>query len=244
MIHVERELKDSPELVEILRKFLEDVDHPMNISSYLKDPLRRDAVLEHLKTLAKEKDVSEAEFIHVVDTMHNPSRAIFQANDSEFTYLGGRKKAEILSERILAENPELFSLGDKPTQAQSELLLQHADKLKLKILPKFTSQLKGIVADITQDGFPPVNARAKTADGMVDKIRRMREGNGGKAPRPDYMLKDMPDAVGGRITVRNPAQMEDIMQRIEKTFGKENIFEKDSFYSNPKKKNAPYRVIT
>jgi len=53
----------------------------------------------------------------------------------------------------------------------------------------------------------------------------------------------MPDAVGGRIVVGNIRDLEAVMERMEATFGKENIYEIDNFYSSAKRER-PYRVIT
>ncbi|MDQ7824548.1 MAG: hypothetical protein RDV48_17225 [Candidatus Eremiobacteraeota bacterium] len=242
-----QELAAQPGLALTIEKYLGDSSHPMNIVASLRDPERREAVIAELKDMASKKPLSSEELRTEVDRHFDPSRPLMRSNDAEFNIdtASGQKKSELLKEKLLARDSLLYSTGDKPSPEQFSALDEHAGRLRKDIMPALVRELNAVVEGMPREqGYPDINARAKRADGIVDKIHRMREGNDGKAPRPDYCLADMPDAVGGRITVRTPQQLEQVMVRLEERFGKENIHEKDSFYSNPKKKYSPYRVLT
>jgi hypothetical protein len=91
------------------------------------------------------------------------------------------------------------------------------------------------------------SARTKSADGLLDKVFRMRRGNGGKAPRPGYQLGDVIDAVGGRITVETPEQLAQLLEAVKAYFGTGDsgrILEIENFCASPKSETPSYRLIT
>lgn len=238
-------LKDHPVLVEVLERFITDRDHPMNVVSYLKNPTSRPVVLDHLRQMASLEQPDPQALPSIVAECDRDDVTLFRSDDESFSLRDGDKGSQALRQELLARDPELFSTGGDPTDAQWRKLEDHARHLRNDVLPSLTDALEGLVEDLPAgDGFPAVNTRAKSATGMADKIGRMQAGNDGKAPRPDYTLADMPDAVGGRITVRSADDLQKVMYRLEERFGKDAIFEKDNFYSNPSKKGRPYRCIT
>jgi ppGpp synthetase/RelA/SpoT-type nucleotidyltranferase len=242
---IRSEFRDFPELGTVLEKFVLDTKHPMNIVGYMKNREMRPAIFDELKTMAKLPSVSSGDLKETVARTFDPSKPLLKSDDAEFSVADGQKRSQALKEDLLKRDGALYSMGDVPTDEQSQALKAYAGKIRKDTLPKLVDKLESIIADMPKDkGFPAVNARAKTAEGIVDKIHRMRVGNDGKDPRPDYALCDMPDAVGGRITVNTPEELQKVMQRLESSFGNENIFEKDNFYSNPKKNQRAYRVIT
>jgi len=244
---IRRALGENAELSQLLEKYLLDVDHNMSVTSYLKNPKQRKVVLRELQDLTRSKRLSGEQFERIVASMQNENHPLFRLNGEELSFTGGRPRSEILREQLFAKDNTLYPVNDIPSELQRALLNKYAEKLQGDVLPQLKNQLADIVkkSGISgNDGFPAIAARAKSADGLIDKIKRMREGNAGKNPRPTYCLGDMPDAVGGRITVRNPEQLSRVMEELERTFGQGNIFEKDSFYTNAKKQNHPYRVIT
>ena len=238
---VDEILGDHPEVADVVKRYVLDEDHPMGIVSHLKDPKRRKMVLDELKELADEKPLSEAQFKALAE-----KPIMMVDNDAQFNVIDGRKSTDVLAERLIKENELLYSIGDHPSAAQKIALDKYAKKLKTETLPSLQSRLEGVAGAADGSGFPTVSSRAKDGPGLVDKIQRMRKGNPRemKAGRPNYKLADVPDAVGGRITVRSEQDLPEVMARLEKEFGAENIFEKDNFYLNKKKRQRPYRVIT
>lgn len=238
-------LREHPVLVDVLEKFIADRDHPMNVVAYLKNPESRPVVILHLKGMAELQQPGAEELPNLVAEYDREDVTLFRSDDESFSLRDGAKGSQALRQELLARDPELFATGAQPTAGQQKKLDAHAKHLRNTVLPSLTEELNDLVGDMSEgDGFPAVHARAKTAASMLDKIDRMQRGNDGKAPRPDYTLADMPDAVGGRITVRTPEDLQKVMYRLEERFGKDAIFEKDNFYSNPVKKNRAYRCIT
>lgn len=245
-------LSKHPELAGVLEKFLLDVDHPVNVTSYLKDPARRVIVLHDLLLIAESKAIGTEEFSQIISETAHADHPLFKALDPELNETNGRKRSEILSEKLATgTEAELYAIGAGPTPTQRVLLDRYVTRLNNETRSRFETTLESIVREVDApsetihpDGFPVMSGRAKSAEGILDKIARMRRGNDGKDPRPGYTLANMPDAVGCRITVRDVQQLSGIMQLVEARFGKQNIYEKDSFYVNPKKRERPYRVIT
>ncbi len=242
---VRQKLAEHPVLARVVEGFIRDKDHPMNLVGYLKDPESRPVVLEHLDRMASLCPIPTDGVQAVVEQTFNPEVPLLTDAGAELSQRNGVPGPEALRQELLARDPELYSLGHPDTEAGWDRLNSHARQLRSEVLPGLTRELEDLVGDMpSAGGFPAVNARAKSAAGIADKIGRMQMGNDGKAPRPDYCLADMPDAVGGRITVRDPKQLQQVMDRLEARFGKDAIFEKDNFYANPKKRTRPYRCIT
>jgi ppGpp synthetase/RelA/SpoT-type nucleotidyltranferase len=242
---VRQGLEQHPILARVVESFIMDKDHPMNLVAYLKDVQSRPVVLEHLDRMARLCPVGPSGLGNLVEQTFNPEVPLLTESGAELGTRDGVSGPQRLRQQLIDRDPELFSMGQPESEEEWGRLKAHASFLRTEVLPGLTGELESLVADLPNSGgFPAVNARAKSAAGMADKIDRMQRGNDGKAPRPDYCLADMPDAVGGRITVRDPRQLQQVMDRLEERFGKENIFEKDNFYANPKKRLRPYRCIT
>lgn len=242
---VRQGLEQHPILARVVEAFILDKDHPMNLVAYLKDVQSRPVVLEHLDRMASLCPVGPSGLGNLVEQTFNPEVPLLTDSGAELGNRDGVAGPQRLRQQLIDRDPELFAMGQPESEEEWGRLKAHASVLRTEVLPGLTGELEALVADLpTSGGFPAVNARAKSAAGMADKIGRMQKGNDGKAPRPDYCLADMPDAVGGRITVRDPRQLQQVMDRLEERFGKENLFEKDNFYANPKKRLRPYRCIT
>lgn len=242
---IKQEFADLPELSIVLQKYIEDTKHPMNIVAYLQNLKTRSLIISQLKSIPSRTMITKEELKEIVDKTANGPSPLLKPPEPEFNMVNGRKKMTILRENLLKKDKALFSISDNPTAEEMKLLKAHEQVLRNEILPALIEKLESAVSKIpSKNGFPQVNARAKTAEGMVEKIGRVKSGNDWKAPVPGYCLADMPDAVGGRITVKGIKDLESVVKALEREFGKDNIHEKDSFYSNPTKKYHAYRVIT
>lgn len=230
---------DLPQVESVLEAYIADKAHPMGIVSFLKNPETREIVIKSLQEMATRPPVSREDFQATVRSGHLAS------NDAEFCLQGCQRKDHLLRAHLLEKDPVLYSTTSAPTPEQEKRLEAHARHLRNDVLEDLRADLLDVVSGLpASDGFPAVAARAKTADGIIDKIKRMRSGNNGKEPRPKYCLADVPDVVGGRITLSNPDHLDAVMKRIEEKYGREHISQKDNFYTNPDKKFRPYRCIT
>lgn len=235
---IDKEFKDYEYFQDVLKKFILDEKHPMNIVNYLKNPETKDITIKELKEILKlwENKVSQKEMTEIINAIYEWENRLLKSNELNRT--------DILKKKLLDSNPELFGIWEKLSFNERKLLKAHSNRLATEILPSLKNKLNSIISDLPkQDWFPSINARAKDTEGIKNKIFRMREWNDWKKARIDYNLSDMPDAVWWRITVTDINQLEKVMWKIEETFWKDNIFEIDNFYSSAKREN-PYRVIT
>jgi ppGpp synthetase/RelA/SpoT-type nucleotidyltranferase len=236
------ELAGDPTIRRVVDEMLHDQKHPMNVNGNLMHRGRQIAAIHALQDLGAAPRLGKDEFIAFVREPQNRDLP-FIRDDHELSHEGMRRKTAIERDRLLAADDQLFSVGNAPSDAQVMRLRSYASKLSNETSPALRKTLSEVVGTVDVDGFPTVNVRAKSAEGIVDKIDRMREGNDGKDPRPSYILADMPDAVGGRITVRDVRELPELVRRFEQAF-EGRIIEKDNFYTNPNKSEKPYRVIT
>jgi ppGpp synthetase/RelA/SpoT-type nucleotidyltranferase len=140
------------------------------------------------------------------------------------------------------------SVGVDPTSEQRALVAEYADRLNDDVAPAVATEVRGLVGslpDELREGVT-VNARAKTDDGLFDKVQRMVEGRENLPPRPGYQVGDVIDAVGARITVDNMQQLEAVLDKVSEHFGVGDggrILELENMYAQPKVRNPEYRVI-
>jgi ppGpp synthetase/RelA/SpoT-type nucleotidyltranferase len=238
---------DNPTLDAAVDLMLKDKAHPMDLTRNLALEDLGSRVSDKLQDLATVPGISSDEFKAVVEANREKIKRLFPQDDRQFNInsVTGQKLAVELRDSLMERNPVLFGIGDSRwlTQAQQHQLHQHVDHLKGTVLPQLRGSLEDIAELLPEGHYAHVSARAKTADGLEDKVFRMQAGNGGKAERPHYRLADVPDAVGGRIVVENIEDVAAVTAEIEKKFAGK-ISEKDNFYLNPKKSEGPYRVIT
>ena len=221
-----------------MEKYVLDHNHPMNIVKYLKAMESSEFTLQQLKQILElwEEFLSQEEMVRLINNLPKSDSLLLQ--DNSF------KRLDLLKQELLSSDIELFWINDELTFNQRKLLKGYVQKLNIEVIPKLKDSLKRVVEDFPiENGFPSISFRAKNADGILDKISRMKKWNAWKAPRDDYTLSDMPDAVWWRITVKDVTQLENVMLNMEKVFWKENIYEIDNFYSSSKKTN-PYRIVS
>jgi len=240
---IRKTLWSTPEIASIVEKYLLDEKSVTNLRNFLRNPETRDVVLKNIKDIVSAEVISPEQLQWLVKKSLESKNPLMQWVDAEFSTLNGEKKTAILSRDLKSKNPELFSIGENPTIRQKQLLAEYVRVLQTEWQGTLRRTLKDIAWE-KRWGFPEVNVRAKSAEGVLDKISRMRKWNDGKPPRPEYDLSQMPDILWGRITVTDIKDLDRVMQGIETHFGKAKIIERDNFYSNPIKSQNPYRAIT
>lgn len=225
----------NPILEDILIKFIDDSEHSMNITDYLKDINKRDKVIDEINNLMASWLVWEEDFIRVIkssDTFSSPLLKWKNFNNNID-----------LSRKLELNNAQLFKWYDFNDIRDVIRLDEHVIDIKLNVLNKLDTDLKNILSDANVDWIH-ISSRVKSKDWVVDKIKRMREWNNWKNPRPDYVLSSVPDVIGWRIIVKDITDLEKVMIKLEDMYWEWKIFEKDNFYINEVKKHRPYRLIT
>ncbi|MDA1209356.1 MAG: cyclic nucleotide-binding domain-containing protein, partial [bacterium] len=246
VFYVRTELGEQNELLaNALEQLLVDVDYPLTVTDFLHNPDTRKATLDTIIEVAGQHPVTKAEFQKkVFDTFARLDPA-FTADDKKFNEdpKGLKYVDEIRTMKM--ETSAVHRADDDPSEEVMTKLEKHIDKRNTKVEPELVKKLGKVVGQVNgrKDGFPVISSRTKNAPGVVDKIKRMRRGNDGKDPRPEYCMADIPDITGGRVVTRNADQLEKIIRKLEDEF-KGQIIEKDNFYGNESKRMKPYRVIT
>lgn len=233
----------------MLQFLLIDTTHDIGITTLMKDPATRDIVLRSLDEVLSLPEATEAQFRETMDTESQGLRQRFREDDQRWNVAGSTRRVTMLKAHLLTHPRwnELFSLSSaEPTPKQAQLLEQYVQTLDTQVCPTLVRWMQDILAPLraSDPAFPLVTGRTKSAEGILDKMRRMKGGNRGKEARTDYSLGDVPDAVGARVIVKDAAALEQAMALIENKL-KDRIFEKDDFYGNPRKQvRSPYRLVT
>lgn len=247
---IETHLKEFPRLVFLLDKFIDDKDHPMDIIANLRNPEVRQKALKLLAELARGVDtnaaMSEDEYREFIDSKIRGLEIFFKDDDKEFSTVeiegNKRKRIEVLREKLLIENPSLYSITNITSKEQYLRLEQYADFLCGEMLPKLREKLEKVIS--STKNLATTSVRVKTAKGMTDKIQRMREGKHWMGtPKSDYAMADMQDALGGKIIVYSLDILPDIISRFQEIFNRDNICRKENLYTSPQKKYRTYKTI-
>lgn len=241
--------KERGRLATLLQSLLIDTTHQIGITSLMKDPSTRDIVLGSLEELLALPDVPTSAFKAIMEKETGMLREQFRADDVRWNVTGMTRRATALRAHLLTHPQwgDLFALGSaEPTPKQAQLLEKYADMLDRNVCPVLVQWMQDILAPMrTGDAaFPVVTGRTKSAAGILDKMRRQQRGNRGREARGDYLLADVPDAVGARVIVKDAVALEQAMILIESAL-KDRIYEKDDFYGNVRKQvRGPYRLVT
>ena len=233
--NITKELAGAGAIKDLLQKFI--LKSKTNLIKSLSSEQKVPFIIKVIKELAGIKPVSDMEMKTLVSDSMPLMTRFFSGCLSKLNRLPEMKAI------LLKKNPDLFSVSDKPTASQKIALVKYKTEIDRGVVV-LQDKLQRIITNSGYKKFSAVNVRAKDAVGILDKISRMRNGNAGRDIRPDYTLGDMPDALGGRITIESISDLPMIMKGLETTFGKDNIIEVDNFYLSPTKSQRPYRVIT
>ncbi len=261
---LDENFEDQPELRDALKQLLFDFDYPLSVITLLADDNTRPTTIAAIRTITQESSVSDIEFRAKVEgTLGRMDPAFVEASrtfdekhvvhsvDRNFAAMENRKTASDLFRSAILQKDHRLSLarsvGNEPTPKQREALEKEIITRTDRIAPRLQGDLSSIASAVAgpsvSGGFPSVTCRTKNVEGVLDKIARMRSGNAGKEPRPDYIVADMPDITGGRIIARDIDQLKEVVDEFEKQFAGK-ILQKDNFYTSEKKRQNPYRVIT
>jgi ppGpp synthetase/RelA/SpoT-type nucleotidyltranferase len=243
----ERLAPEHPELASVVDKLLDD-PHPLNVTDALANPDLRPRTLELLDELAEGRALPDGMTLEEFLRAHPGEGAVFEVPDRHVNVDadGNSRKQEFVDATKTLDPAR--AVGVAPTPEQRALVTEYADRLNDEVAPAVATEIRDLV-----NSLPPelregvsVNARAKTDDGLFDKVERMVQGRENLPPRPGYEVGDVIDAVGARITVDNMQQLEAVLDRVLEHFGVGDggrILELENMYAQPKARNPGYRVI-
>jgi ppGpp synthetase/RelA/SpoT-type nucleotidyltranferase len=238
---------EHPELASVLDKLLDDT-HPLNVTEALADPDLRPRTLELLEELAQGRALPDGMTLDEFLRAHPGEGPIFEVPDRHINLdADGNSRKQLFVDHGKELDPAR-AVGMTPTPEHRALVADYAERLADDVRPAVLTEVRGIVDSLPDELREGVtySARAKTDEGLFDKVKRMVEGDENLPPRPDYEVGDVIDAVGARITVDNIDQLEAVLDKVLEHFGVGDggrILELENMYAQPKARSPEYRVI-
>jgi ppGpp synthetase/RelA/SpoT-type nucleotidyltranferase len=243
----ERLAPEHPELASVVDKLLDDRE-PLNVKDALADPDLRPRTLELLDELAEGRALPDGMTLEEFRRAYPGEGSIFEVPDRHINLdAEGNSRKQLFVDQTKELDPARAA-GAVPTPQQRALVAEYAERLSDELRPAVVTEVRGIVDSLPaelRDGVS-FNARAKSDDGLFDKVERMVQGREHQPPRPGYQVGDVIDAVGARITVDNMQQLEAVLDKVLEHFGVGDggrILELENMYAQPKARNPEYRVI-
>jgi ppGpp synthetase/RelA/SpoT-type nucleotidyltranferase/Flp pilus assembly pilin Flp len=239
--------KSNPELEKALHGLLDDTAHRLNVVETLKDPATRARTLDLLEEMFQGKALrgqSLAEFLQA-----NPGKgSVYEPVAREINVGAGGESRKVAHVEAMKKDIPAMRAGANPSAAEMEGVRDYARYLKDTVEPSVSDELAALVREINAEsgGGASFSVRTKSADGLIDKVKRMVTGEAGRGVRPDYQVGDVIDGVGGRITVENMDQLAKVLDKVRSRFGAGDggrILEIENMYASPKSSSPRYRVI-
>ncbi|WP_411082706.1 hypothetical protein [Streptomyces sp. cmx-18-6] len=235
-----------PEVTSVLSKLIEDTNR-LDLTEGLKEPGRAEATMGIIKEVAEGRLLGKEGSLTSY-TAQNPGRGpLFDRVSDDINRVDGESRKGVYVQESKAADPEARTLGPDVSGEQSEHLSDYADRLQHEVEPAVFEDVIGLIDRLPDAEGVEFSARTKSADGLVDKVQRMTSGSEGRPARPDYQVGDVIDAVGARITAKDTAQLESLLEGAKEHFGVGGeggrILEIENMYAEPKNGNPNYRVI-
>lgn len=236
-----------PEVTSVLSKLITDDTNRLDLTEGLKEPRRAEVTMGIVKEVAEGRLLGQEGSLESY-TAKNPGRGpLFDRVSDDINSLDGASRKDAYVQESKAADPEARSLGPDVSGEQSGHLRDYAGRLKHELEPTVFEDVIGLIERLPDAEGVEFSARTKSADGLVDKVQRMTSGSEGRPARPDYQVGDVIDAVGARVTAKDTAQLESLLEGAKEYFGTGReggrILEIENMYAQPKGGNPNYRVI-
>jgi len=230
----------SPELARVVAALAADREHPLNMTTALDDPERRERVLDLLAEMARGEIVTREPL--AVYLARTPGRGpLFDLPLAPERKAAGRTAAFVAEAR--ATDPAR-AVQAYPTADERTAVSAYERKLALAVEPAVAVEVVTLAerAAVAVGAAVSVSIRTKEPGGIMDKVERMTMGNVGRVGRPEYSVGDVIDAVGARITVANMQALAAVLDEARKELGA-RILELENLYLEPKAHDPTYRVV-
>jgi len=242
-------LRDDEPIVGVIDALIDDrFHHPMNLVDRLTDNGTHSTALDTLQTIIKRRNLgtcfptqtNASQCLNSFLAAHVESSGLFLPPSKLVNYdAAGRSRKQSY---VDANRQAARAVGLHRTPEQLLLVERYASQLAA-VVPLVISDIQTLARTITPIAW--VSGRAKSAVGLLDKVQRMRKGDNGRPSRPTYMIGDVIDAIGVRITVPSTRTLYDTLSAVQLHYGIGDggrILEIENFYSSPPVSRA-YRVI-
>lgn len=236
-------LKNHPEVASVLDGLMADrAAHPLDLTRRLGSPSESKRTLDLIEGLADGQVLRGRDLAEYL--RDNPGRGpLFEPvpSSTNFDSLGRNRKNTYISDAKTLDPAR--TVGPNPSAGERQLIDDYAERLSDRVEPAVSEEIASVAERFDGARFA---IRTKSTDGLIDKVQRMTSGSAGRAPRPDYQVGDVIDAVGARITARDTAQLEQLLQEVNdhfKTGDNGRILELENMYAQPKPHAPNYRVV-
>jgi len=230
----------SLELARVVAALAADREHPLNMTTALDDPERRERVLDLLAEMARGEIVTREPLAVYLE--HTPGQGPLFAPLRD----GERKDAGRTADYVAAARAAdpARTVTAEPSDAMRDLLVEYGQRLVTTVEPAVDADISQLAARVLDSlgGSVETFVRTKAADKLLEKVERMTRGSDGRPGRPGYSVGDVIDAVGARITVSDTRALAALLDEARRTMG-ERILEVENLYLEPKPHDLTYRVI-
>nr|WTB12087.1 hypothetical protein OG546_49885 [Streptomyces antimycoticus] len=234
-----------PEVASVLSKLMGDQQNRLDVIERLKAPESREWTMGIIEELAEGRVLGDRSLQEY--TLENPGRGpLFDPVKPEVNQeADGTSRKDAYVERAKEVDPAR-ALGASVTEAQFSALGDYDLRLRREVQPAVARDVNGLLASLPSVEGAELSIRTKYAEGLLDKVGRMVEGHEGRQPRPGYQVGDVIDAVGARVTVKDTAQLETVLEAANEYFGvgdSGRVLEIENMYAEPKNGSPHYRVV-
>ncbi len=230
----------SPELSRVVTALAADREHPLNMTTALDDPERRERVLDLLVEMARGEITKREPLATYLERTPGQGPLFAPLRDGERKD-AGRTANYVATART---TDPAGAVRAYPTADERRAVSIYGRKLALAVEPAVAAEVVMLAerAAVAVGVVASVSIRTKEPGGIMDKVQRMTVGSAGRGGRPEYSVGDVIDAVGGRITVANIQALAAVLDEARKELGA-RILELENLYLEPKAHDLTYRVI-
>jgi ppGpp synthetase/RelA/SpoT-type nucleotidyltranferase len=236
---VDSTLQAHPETSSVVKKLVAD-PHKLNVTDALRRPWSRQATLDTIKELAEGRVLRDKPLLEFLD--ENPGQGtLFEPIPDAVNKLPDGTTRKDAFVRESQQHDPARAVGAEPTPDEMVQVREYQRRLVAA-----DSVVEAEVRQLIEGLDAQVSVRTKDAAGLIDKVQRMVTGTDGRAPRPQYKVGDVIDAIGARITVEDTARLAEVIERVRGHYGfgdEGRILEVENMYAQPKAHNPAYRVV-
>ena len=230
----------SPELSRVVTALAADREHPLNMTTALDDPERRERVLDLLAEMARGEITKREPLATYLERTPGQGPLFAPLRDGERKDAG--RTADYVAAARAADPARTVTAAS--SDAKRDLLIEYGQRLVTMVEPAVDAAISQLAAHVMDrlGGSVETFVRTKAADKLLEKVERMTRGSDERPGRPGYSMGDVIDAVGARITVPDTTALAVLLDEARRTMG-ERILEVENLYLEPKPHHLTYRVI-
>lgn len=235
-------LSEHPAVASVVGKLLTDTGHPLGLTASLTDPTRRDDTVAMLRQLAERRTLGDST-LPVWMAAHPGVGPLFESTRLSLNVNSSGVPRKDVFAALAGEADPTRVIGVAPTGKQRDNLRKYAHRLQRKVMPVVDDEMRELT---TLYPGARLRVRTKGAHAILEKVRRISAGGGGRTAREAYSAVDVFDAVASRIVTTDVNQLADVYETILDWFGTGDdgrVLGVENTYVNPKSRKPAYRAI-